>query len=66
MKKDIQPAYAETTITCACGNVIKVGSTKKDMKIDVCSNCHPLWTGNAKQNKAKGRAEQFMKKYGLQ
>lgn len=66
MKKDLHPAYAQTTITCACGNVITVGSTKKDMKVDVCSNCHPLWTGNAKQSKAKGRAEQFMKKYGLE
>ena len=44
--KDIQPSYEETTITCACGNVLKVGSTKKDMKVDICSKCHPFWTGN--------------------
>lgn len=46
MKKDIQPEYNQTTITCACGNVLEVGSTKKDLKVDVCSKCHPFWTGN--------------------
>ena len=45
MKKDIQPQYEETTITCACGKVYKVGSTKKDLKVDICSNCHAFWTG---------------------
>ena len=46
MREGIHPAYEETTITCACGNVFKVGSTKKDIKVDVCSKCHPFWTGN--------------------
>ena len=46
MKEGIHPAYNQTTITCACGNVIEVGSTKKDLKVDVCSKCHPYWTGN--------------------
>ena len=46
MREGIHPAYEETTITCACGNVFKVGSTKKDRKVDVCSKCHPFWTGN--------------------
>ena len=44
MKEGIHPAYNQTTITCACGNVIEVGSTKKDLKVDVCSKCHPYWT----------------------
>ena len=63
MKKDIQPEYNQTTITCACGNVLEVGSTKKDLKVDVCSN--PFWTGNLRQETAGGRADRFKKKYGL-
>ena len=67
MNKEIQPAYEETTITCACGNVIKVGSTKKDLKVDICSKCHPFWTGNlARRDTAGSRADRFKKKYGLQ
>ena len=67
MNKEIQPAYEETTITCACGNVMKVGSTKKDLKVDICSKCHPFWTGNlARRDTAGSRADKFKKKYGLQ
>lgn len=67
MNKEIQPAYEETTITCACGNVMKVGSTKKDLKVDICSRCHPFWTGNlARRDTAGSRADRFKKKYGLQ
>ena len=67
MNKEIQPAYEETTITCACGNVMKVGSTKKDLKVDICSKCHPFWTGNlARRDTAGSRADRFKKKYGLQ
>ena len=66
MKEGIHPAYNETTITCAsCGNVLEVGSTKKDIKVDVCSKCHPFWTGNSKQETTGGRADKFKKKYGL-
>ncbi len=66
MKEGIHPAYGETTITCACGNVIEVGSTKKDIKVDICSKCHPLWTGNLmRQDTAGSRADRFKKKYGL-
>ena len=65
MKEGLHPEYNETTITCACGNVLKVGSTKKDMKVDVCSKCHPYWTGNLRQETAGGRADKFKKKYGL-
>ena len=67
MNKEIQPAYEETTITCACGNVMKVGSTKKDLKVDICSKCHPFWTGNlARRDTAGSRADRFKKKYVLQ
>lgn len=48
MKKDLHPEYNQTTITCACGNVLEVGSTKKDLKVDVCSKCHPYWTRKLK------------------
>lgn len=66
MKEGIHPAYETTTITCACGNVIEVGSTKKDIKVDVCSKCHPFWTGNLmRQDTAGSRADKFKKKYGL-
>ncbi|MBR3002368.1 MAG: 50S ribosomal protein L31 [Clostridia bacterium] len=65
MKEGIHPAYATTTITCACGNVLEVGSTKKDIKVDVCSKCHPYFTGSIRQDKVGGRADKFKQKYGL-
>ena len=64
MRKDIQPEYQKTTITCACGNVIEVGSTKKAMKTDTCSACHPFFTGQKQAIASKGRAAKFMEKYG--
>lgn len=66
VKKDLHPGYDETTIKCACGNELVVGSTKKDLKIDICSKCHPFWTGNLKQNTTGGRADKFKKKYGIE
>ena len=66
MKKEIQPQYGETTITCACGKGYKVGSTKKDLKVDICSNCHAFWTGNLKRDTSGGRADKFKKKYGIE
>jgi len=65
MKEGIHPNYTESTITCACGNVIKTNSTKPDMKVDICSNCHPLWTGNLKRETTGGRADKFKKKFGI-
>ncbi len=65
MKEGIHPNYETTTITCACGNVLEVGSTKKDIKVDVCSKCHPFFTKSLRQDKVGGRAEQFKQKYGL-
>lgn len=64
MKKEIQPNYSKATITCACGNVIEVGSTKKEMKTDTCSACHPFFTGLKQAVSSKGRAAKFMEKYG--
>ncbi len=66
MKEGLHPEFSETTITCACGNVLHTSSTKKDMKVDVCSKCHPYWTGNLKHNTTGGRADRFKKKYGIQ
>ena len=65
MKKDIHPEYTETTITCACGNVIKTRSTVKDQQIEICSSCHPFFTGKEKLVDTAGRVERFNKKYGL-
>jgi large subunit ribosomal protein L31 len=65
MKKDIHPKYDETTITCACGNVMKVRSTGNDANINTCSKCHPFYTGHATLVDTEGRVEQFRKKYGL-
>ncbi len=63
MKEGIHPDYKETTITCVCGNVIETKSTKKDLKIDICSNCHPFITGKQKILDTAGRVEKFKKKY---
>ena len=66
MKSELHPEFKKATITCACGNVIETMSTKEDMKVDVCSKCHPYWTGNLKQNTTGGRADKFKKKYGIE
>jgi large subunit ribosomal protein L31 len=63
MKSDIHPNYEKTTITCACGNVIEVGSTKNDIKVEICSQCHPFFTGKQKLVDTAGRIERFRKKY---
>lgn len=65
MKQDLHPEFIESTITCACGNVMKTKSTKKSMSVDICSKCNPFWTGNIKQSTTGGRAEKFKQKYGL-
>ena len=63
MKPDIHPKYNNTTITCACGNVIEVGSTKSDIRVEICSQCHPFFTGKQKLLDTAGRIERFRKKY---
>ena len=66
MKSKLHPEFNEAKVICACGNVIETKSTKKEIKVDVCSKCHPFWTGNQKQNTTGGRADKFKKKYGIQ
>ena len=65
MREGIHPNYEEATITCACGNVIKTRSTKKAISVDVCSKCHPFYTGKQKMVDAGGRVDRFKKKFGL-
>ena len=63
--KNIHPDYQETTITCACGNVIHTRSTKKDIRVEICSKCHPLFTGKQKLVDTSGRVDMFNKRYGI-
>jgi large subunit ribosomal protein L31 len=65
MKPDIHPQYKPTTISCACGNVIKTMSAKEDIKVEVCSSCHPFYTGKRKMVDTAGRVEKFRQKYNL-
>ena len=64
MKANIHPDYAEITVTCSCGNQFKTRSTVgKDLSVDVCSNCHPFYTGKQKMVDTAGRVDKFRKKY---
>jgi large subunit ribosomal protein L31 len=65
MKEGIHPKYELTKITCACGNVFETRSTVKDLKVEICSNCHPFYTGKQKLVDTAGRVERFKKKYGI-
>ncbi len=65
MKKEIHPEYGDATITCGCGNVLKTRSTKKEIAVEICSKCHPFYTGQQKYVDSAGRVEKFQKKYGL-
>ena len=65
MREGIHPKYEETTITCACGNVIHTRSTKKDIKVEICSKCHSFYTGQQKSARTDGRIDKFNKKYGV-
>lgn len=64
MKKEIHPKYEQTTITCACGNVIKTSSTKLALRVEICSACHPFYTGGRAKSQVAGRIEKFKSKYG--
>lgn len=59
MKQDIHPKYYETKVECACGAVFSVGATKDKMSVEICSNCHPFYTGKEKLIDAAGRVEKF-------
>lgn len=65
MKEKIHPPYHETTVTCACGNSFVTGSTKKNLRVDICSQCHPFFTGMQKIVDTTGRLDRFIKKFGL-
>ena len=66
MKKDIHPKYnIKTKATCACGAVFEVGSTMPEIKMEICSNCHPFYTGNEKIMDTAGRVERFNKRRAL-
>ncbi len=64
MRDGIHPEYGETTIRCACGNEIVTRATKKNIRVEICSNCHPLFTGKQKLIDTAGRIDRFNKKYG--
>ena len=65
MKKDIHPKYVKTTIKCACGNIIETRSTRGDFTVEICSSCHPFFTGKQRLVDSAGKVEKFQKKYGL-
>ena len=65
MKEKIHPRYEATSIGCACGNVIETRSTVKDLKVEICSSCHPFYTGKQKLVDTAGRIERFRKKYNI-
>ena len=65
MKKGIHPKYEVSTVTCACGNTFKVRTTVGDQKLDICSSCHPFFTGKQKLLDTAGRVEQFRRRYNL-
>ena len=66
VKNNIHPPYFRTTVTCACGNSFETGSTKENLKVEVCSKCHPFYTGSKTRIVDKGgRVETFKRKYGM-
>lgn len=65
MKQDIHPTYQDATITCACGNVIHTKSTKKAMNVNICSACHPYYTGKKAMLDTEGRVDRFNRRYNL-
>ena len=64
MKTGIHPSYEMTTITCACGHIIHTRSTKKNIRVEICSQCHPFFTGAKKYVDTAGRIDRFTKRYG--
>jgi len=66
MKEGIHPKYQKSTVVCACGHKFETRSTKGDLHVDICSNCHPFFTGKQKLLDTAGRVERFRRKYGMQ
>jgi len=65
MKEGIHPKYVQATIRCACGETFTAGSTKSNLRVEICSKCHPFFTGKQKFIDTGGRVDRFNKKYGL-
>lgn len=65
MKKEIHPVYQEVEVHCACGNNFKTGSTNKEIRVEICSQCHPFFTGKQKNVEKGGRVEKFKKRFGM-
>jgi large subunit ribosomal protein L31 len=65
VKKGIHPKYVRTKVVCLCGNVIETRSTVPEIRVEICSNCHPYFTGKQKLVDTAGRVERFRRKYGL-
>ena len=66
MKEGLHPNYKPTTITCACGATRETGSTKEDIHVEVCSKCHPFYTGRQKLVDTGGRVDRFKKRFGME
>lgn len=64
MKKNVHPEYQDCQVICACGNTFTTRSTKKEIRVEICSSCHPFFTGKQKLIDSAGRVEKFKKKYG--
>lgn len=65
MKKEIHPEFVECQVTCACGNTFTTKSNKSEIRVDICSECHPFFTGSEKIVDSAGRVDKFKKKYNL-
>ena len=65
MREGIHPQYYEATVTCNCGNTFTTGSTKENFHVEICSKCHPFYTGKQKSSMVRGRIEAFNKKYNM-
>ena len=65
MKQGINPEYKKVIVRCACGNEFESGSVKDELRVEICSECHPFYTGRQKFVSATGRVDKFNKKYGL-
>lgn len=65
MKPNIHPKYGKATVTCACGNTFETRSTVSDIRVEICSACHPFFTGKQKILDTEGRVDKFLAKYGM-
>jgi len=65
MKQDIHPKYEKCMVTCACGETFESASTRKELRVEICSKCHPFFTGKQKLIDTSGRVDKFKRKYGM-